>query len=183
MERLQPSPGIRLGPVGTARRTRRMTISIGCFLTMLLGPVIIAPPASAQKVRITNLSDVDFGLIANLQTESRRSQNICLFSNSSGNAYSVTASGSGTGGSFALANGSSTLAYQVEWTPQSGQTSGTALSANVILSGQTSAATHQFCNSGPATSASLIIVLRADELSRAREGNYSGSLTLLIAAE
>ncbi len=145
--------------------------------------VMIPSPVSGQKVRITNLSDVDFGLIANLQVESRRSQNICLFSNSAGNAYSVSASGSGSGGSFALANGSSSLAYDVEWSQQSGQTSGTSLSANGVLSGQTSAATHQFCNSGPAATASLTIVLRAAELSQAREGSYSGSLTLLIAAE
>lgn len=134
-------------------------------------------------MRITSLSDVDFGLIANLQADSRRSQNICLFSNSAGTRYSVSASGSGPSGSFTLANGSSALAYDVEWSQQSGQTSGSSLIANGILSGQTSAATHQFCNNGPATSASLTIVLRAAELSRARQGNYSGSLTLLIAAE
>lgn len=140
-------------------------------------------PASAQKARITNVADVDFGLIANVQSESRRSQNICVYSNSTAGAYSVTASGSGPGSSFALANGPDWLAYEVEWSPQTGQTSGALLSANVALTGQTSAATQQFCNSGPATSASLIVILRAAALSQAREGNYSGSLTLLIAAE
>ena len=150
---------------------------------LFLGAVAQPAPVSAQKVRITGLSDVDFGLITNLQADNRRSQNLCLFSNSPGGAYSVVASGSGPGGSFALGNGSSSLAFDVEWSPQSGQTSGTRLSANSPLPGQASAATHQFCNSGPATSASLTIVLRATELSRARGGLYSGSLTLLIAAE
>ena len=148
--------------------------------------MLVAIPLSsapAQKVRITGISDVDFGQIANPQAESRRSQSLCVFSNSNGNAYSVIASGSGPGASFALANGPNSLAYEVEWSQQSGQSSGTQLSANGALTGQTSAATHQFCNSGPSTSASLTIVLRAAELSQAQEGNYSGSLTLLIAAE
>lgn len=179
MERKQPSLGICLGPGKVKRRTPP---AIAC-LAIFLGIVAVSPPALAQKVRITNLTDVDFGLIANLQAESRRSQNICVFSNSAGNAYSVAASGSGPGGSFALASGASLLAYDVEWSEQSGQSSGTSLSANGILAGQTSAALHQFCNSGPTTTASLTIVLRATELSHAREGNYSGSLTLLIAAE
>jgi spore coat protein U-like protein len=139
--------------------------------------------AEAQKVRVTNLSDVDFGLIANLQAESRRSQNICVFSNSTGTAYSVSASGSGAGGSFSLSNGPAMLAYDVEWSNSSGQTSGTQLSPTVPLTGQSSSATHQFCNSGPASSASMTIVLRGAELSRAQEGSYSGTLTVLIAAE
>lgn len=160
-----------------------MAPGIASFLIIFLGAVAQPSPALAKKVRITGLSDVDFGLIMNLQAENRRSQSLCLFSNSDGSAYSIVASGSGPGGSFALANGSSALAYDVEWSQQSGQNSGTQLSANGTLNGQTSAATQQFCNGGPATSASLIIVLRAADLSQAREGIYSGSLTVLIAAE
>jgi len=137
----------------------------------------------AQKVRITNLTDVDFGLISSPQAEARRSQNICLFSNSSGGAYSVSASGSGAGSSFELNSGGDSLAYDVEWSASSGQASGVLLAPAVPLTGQTSSATHQFCNSGPATTASMTIVLRAAELSRARQGSYSGTLTLLIAAE
>jgi hypothetical protein len=160
-----------------------MKLNFRPLLPFFLAALLCPSPALAQKVRITNLSDVDFGLISNLQAESRRSQNICLYSNSVGGGYSVTASGSGPGASFALANGSNALTYDVEWSPQSGQTTGTPLSANVPLNGQASAATHQFCNSGPAASASLTILLRPAALSQAREGPYSGSLTLLIAAE
>lgn len=139
--------------------------------------------ARAQKVRITDLSDVNFGLISNLQADSRQSQNVCIFSQSIGGRYSVTASGSGSGSSFTLSSGASQLPYEVEWSDQSGQTSGTTLMPAVASTGRVSAATQQTCNSGPAASASLTIVLRSSELSRAREGNYSGSLTLLVAAE
>lgn len=180
---MPPSPEIRLGRAQTARRTCRLGPKIALSLVLFLGFIAQPSSALAQKVRITGLSDVDFGLVTNLQAESRRSQSVCLFSNSVGAAYSVVASGSGPGGSFALTNGTSSLAYNVEWNRQSGQTSGTQLLANGTLTGQTSAATHQFCNSGPATSASLTIVLRAAELSQSREGNYGGSLTLLISAE
>lgn len=140
-------------------------------------------PAQAQKVRITNLSDVSFGLISNLQADARRAQNVCLFSQSAGNRYSITATGSGAGSSFALSNGSNSLAYEVEWSDQSGQTSGTSLSPTVAATGRVSAATQQTCTNGPATSASLIIILRSSQLIQAREGSYSGSLTLVVAAE
>lgn len=140
-------------------------------------------PALADKVRIGGLSDVDFGLIANLQADARRAQNICVYSNGAGNRYSVTAIGSGTGSSFALSNGSNSLAYEVEWSDQSGRTSGTNLAPNVAATGRVSSATQQTCNSGPVASASLIILLRSSALSQAREGSYSGSLTLLVAAE
>ena len=183
MEGTPPSPEVHHVRAQAARRECHIAPGVAACLAMFLGAVAQPSPATAQRVRITNLSDVDFGLIANLQAESRRSQSICLFSNSIGNAYSVVASGSGPAGSFTLANGPSSLRYDVEWSQQSGQTSGTLLSANGILTGQSSAATHQFCNTGPATSASLTIVLRAAELSQAREGSYNGSLTLLIAAE
>lgn len=156
---------------------------VAALLAAVLAATLGASPAWAQKVRITNLSDMDFGTITNLQADSRRSQNVCLYSNGTVGGYSVLASGSGSGAAFALSNGPNSLSYAVEWTDRSGQSSGANLSPNVALTGQASSATHQFCNSGPPTSASLTVVFRAADLSQAREGNYSGALTLLIAAE
>ncbi len=164
---------------GPPKRVPRAGACLALFIALIGGP----NPASAEKVRITNLSDVNFGLLTNLQADSRRAQNICLFSNSAGGAYSVAASGSGPGASFTLSNGSHSLAYEVEWSNQSGQSNGSGVTPTAPLTGRTSSATHQFCNSGPATSASLIIVLRSTQLAQAREGNYTGSLTLLISAE
>jgi hypothetical protein len=154
----------------------------GAFVALLLAAAF-AQPADAQKVRISNLADVNFGTIANLQADSRQSQSICVYSQGAGGAYSVTASGSGGGSAFTLANGAFALPYEVQWSPASGQANGTTLSANVALSGQTSTATQQTCNSGPANSASLIVVLRSAALSQARMGSYNGTLTLVIAAE
>ena len=164
---------------GTLKGASRLPLKIALLLAALLSPA----PVAAQKVRITALSDVNFGLIANLQTDARRSQNLCVFSQSTGGRYSITATGSGSGSSFALANGSNSLAYEVEWSDQSGQTSGTSLVPTVTATGRVSAATQQTCTSGPASSASLIVILRSSSLTQAREGNYSGSLTLVVAAE
>lgn len=164
---------------GTLKGAPRLTLPIAVLLAAFFSP----QPAAAQKVRISDLSDVNFGLIANLQTDARRSQNVCVFSQSAGGRYSITATGSGSGSSFALTNGANSLAYEVEWNDQSGQTSGTSLVPAVAVTGRVSAATQQTCNSGPPSTASLIVILRSSSLTQAREGNYSGSLTLVVAAE
>lgn len=161
----------------------RGTAKVLLHFIFVLTAALHSLPASAQKVRISNLTDVNYGLITNLQADSRRSQSFCLFDTGGSGTYSVSASGSGSGSSFALANGPTSLAYDVEWSDRSGQTLGTRLTPNVAMTGQTSAATQQFCNAGPSSSASLMIVLRSADLEQAREGSYSGSLTLLIAAE
>ena len=183
MGRTPSSRRVRHDDSGIARGGRREAPRILFWLGLLLSVIMVPAPAAADKVRITKISDVNFGLISNLQSDARQSQNICLFSNSIAGAYSISAAGSGAGSSFELSSGSASLAYEVEWSGQSGQTSGTPLAPNVALTGQTSSATQQSCNSGPATSASLSIILRSSQLSRAREGNYSGSLTLVVAAQ
>lgn len=179
---MPPSLGAHPGG-GRARNTRAGVPRLMQSLAFLAVAIGLPQQAAAQKVRITNLSDVNFGLVSNLQADARRAQNVCLFSNSTGGRYSITASGSGSGSSFALSDGAHMLPYEVEWSDQSGQSSGTSLAPTVTSTGRVSAATQQTCNSGPATSASLIVILRASSLTQAREGNYSGSLTLLVAAE
>ena len=66
-------------------------------LALFVGATQLPSAAAAQKVRVSNLSDVDFGLLANLQSESRRSQSICVYTSGSTRSYSVVASGSGSG--------------------------------------------------------------------------------------
>ncbi|MEO6359596.1 MAG: hypothetical protein ABIO43_03350 [Sphingomicrobium sp.] len=157
---------------------------IRCFGALLVtATAVSAAPASAQKVRIDGLVDVNFGTIANLTADSWQSQSICVFSQTANGGYNIRAFGSGTGGSFTLASGGNTLAYEVQWSATSGQTTGTILTANTALTGLTSAATQQVCNAGPPTTASLIVVLRAAALTSAIAGAYSGTLTLVVAPE
>src|SRR5687767_2312750 len=138
---MEPMPSLhgasRL-PGPPARGTPTRVPRAGVWLALMLALIAQPDPASAEKVRITNLSDVDFGLLSNLQADSRRQQNICLFSSSGGGAYSVAASGSGAGSAFTLSNGSNSLVYEVEWSNQSGQSNGSRLTPNAPLSGRTS---------------------------------------------
>ena len=139
--------------------------------------------AASNKVRISNLTDLAFGTITNVGANAAQSESLCLYADTNSNGYNITATGSGGGGAFLLSSGLRTLAYEVQWSSSSGQSSGTQLTANVPLTGQTSAAVQQTCNNGPATTASLIVVLRSAALSGATAGSYSGTLTLVVGPE
>lgn len=174
-----PGTAARSAMLACARR-RRAPLAL-----LLLLPLIIAgEPASAasNKVRITKLVDIAFGTIANLGADAVRSESVCLFADTNTNGYNVTATGTGTGGAFEL-SGPGSMAYDVQWSSSSGQSSGTQLVPNVPLTGQVSSATQQTCGTGPATSASLVVILRAAALSSAGAGTYSGTLTVLIGPE
>lgn len=146
----------------------------------------LASPSAAQSnnVRLTKLSDVEFGSLANLGVDATQSQNICVFAHTATNGYRITAVGSAPGSAFALVSGTGDqLAYEVQWNAAAGQSSGAQLSPSSPLTGLVTTATHQSCNNGPATTASLILVLRSTALSSARAGSYSGTLTLVIGPE
>jgi len=177
---MESKPGQSSGGIG--RRPVFARIAKAAFPALLL---LCAAPADAasNKVRITSLSDVAFGTVANLSSDAVQSQSLCLYADTATNGYNVRAFGSGGAGAFTLTSGSNTLPFEVQWSPSSGQSSGVQLSPNVALSGQVSAATQQTCNSGPATSASLVVILRTAALSSAAAGSYSGSLTLVIGPE
>lgn len=134
-------------------------------------------------MRITGLADVAFGLLTNLSSDAVSSQDVCVYASTATNGYNVRASGSGPAGAFSLASAASSLPFEVQWNSASGQSSGSQLTANVTLSGQVSSARQQSCNSGPAASASLIVILRTAALSSATAGSYNGSLTLVIGPE
>lgn len=157
------------------RTSASLSIAIASF-------AFVAPPVAA-KVRISGLTDVNFGTINNLSADAVQSQSICVYSNGSSSSYGVRASGSGAAGAFTLSNGVSTLAYDVRWNNQPGQSNGTALAPGALLPGQTTNAQHQICSNGPPTTASLIVVLPTASLSAATEGSYSGTLTLIVSEE
>ena len=154
----------------------------GLGVGILLLQLALATPATA-KVRISGLSDVNFGTISNLTIDAVQAQSVCIYSNGTGNRYGVRADGSGAGGAFTLSNGVTTMVYDVRWSGQSGQTNGTVLTSGVMLTTQTTNAQNQTCSSGPPTTASLIVTLPANSLSSAGAGNYSGTLTLIVSEE
>ena len=139
--------------------------------------------SAPSRVRLTNLTDVSF---ANQDpaTPASNAQNVCVWSNASTKGYNVTASGSGAGNVFTLANGALTVPYSVEWAASSGQISGTALTAGSAFTGLTSTATSASCSSGAASTASLIIKMATTDLQGMQAAMaYTGTLTLVVAPE
>jgi hypothetical protein len=183
MARRLTADGFEAAPrfcVPSTGRWRRSAAGAAALI-LLVAPTALQ--AQSDNVRITDLSDVNFGTLGNLGVDAILAQNICVFANTTGRRYRVQAAGSAPGGAFALTSGASLLPYEVQWSASSGQSSGTQLTSGVARTGLVSAATQQACNSGPATSASLVILLRSTSLSSARAGSYSGTLTLVVGAD
>jgi spore coat protein U-like protein len=146
--------------------------------------VALSPHAvAAQQVRINKLTNVAFGTIANLGVDASIAQSVCAYSTTATKGYNVRATGSGTGGAFTLLSGARTMVYEVQWNGSAGQTTGTSLTAGVAKTGFKSTATASGCTTGPLTSASLVVILRAATLSNATAGTYNGTLTLILAPE
>lgn len=171
---------------GTAQIRRRGRAPLATLLLACSGSLLgLAQPASAaNRVRITGLSDVSFGTISSLTLDLVQSESICVYAKSPpANNYSITASGSGPGGAFVLNSPSGTLPFEVQWSDTPGQTSGSQLIANQALGGQHSTASADDCSSGPASTASLIVILRSAALGAAFSGTYTGTLNLLVAPQ
>ena len=136
-----------------------------------------------NRARITGLTDVSF-LNQDPGTAASSAQDVCVWSNTATQAYTITASGSGAANAFTLAAGASTVPYSVEWAAATGQTSGTVLSTGTASTSLTSAATHQTCTSGPSASASLIVRMSTTDLGTMSAGSsYTGTLTLLVTPQ
>lgn len=162
-----------------------LAIALRTVLLTLTISLLFADNSLAATVRITGLSDVSL-LSLNPMANASSAQNICVYSNSATKGYGVTGTGSGTGSAFTLSAGGSVpvLPYSVQWSASSGQTSGTTLTHSVPLTGLTTTATTQQCTGGPATTASLIVLLATSDLQTASQGlTYTGVLTLVVAAE
>lgn len=161
--------------------TGKALIAAAVFAATIAG-LPNGPARAADKARITGLSDVAFGVVSTAGDQSA-SQSLCAYTSSNTNGYSVAANGDGIGGSFALSSGMSQLPYDALWADAPNGTSGTTLIAGSAMSGFTSTASQQSCNSGPSSSASLTIVIRAATLGSARAGTYSGALQITISPE
>ena len=134
------------------------------------------------RVQISGLTDVAFGTV-DPTAPAASAQNVCVWSNTSGKGYSMTATGSGASNAFTLTDGTNTLPYSVEWAGSSGQSSGTALVSGTALGSLTSTATNPTCSAGPATTASLIVKMSAANLQAAVASSYTGTLTLVVAPQ
>lgn len=134
------------------------------------------------RVQISGLSDVAFGTV-DPSTAASDAQDVCVWSNTSGRGYSLTATGSGVANAFTLSDGTNNLAYAVEWADSSGQSAGSVLTPATALGGLASTAVNPTCSAGPAASASLIVKLTTADMQAAVAGSYTGTLTLVVAPQ
>lgn len=132
------------------------------------------------RVQISGLNDVAFGTV-DPATAASSAQDVCVWSNTTGRTYDVTATGSGASSAFTLTDGSNLLPYSVEWGTSAGLSSGTAFTAGTSLTGLASAATDATCSSGPAASASLVVKMSTANMQAAVASSYTGTLTLVVA--
>lgn len=136
-----------------------------------------------NRARISGLTDVAF-TNQDPATAASNAQNVCVWSNTATKAYTITATGNGTGSAFTLSNGTTTVPYSVAWAASKDQITGTALTAGTASSSLTSAATNQLCASGAAASASLIVGISTTDLGTMSAGSsYTGTLTLLVTPQ
>jgi hypothetical protein len=133
-------------------------------------------------VQISGLSDIAFGTV-DPAVAAASAEDVCVWSNTSGKGYTVTATGSGASNAFSLSDGTNSLNYAVEWAGSAGQSTGTALVSGTALGGLSSTATNPTCSSGPAASASLIVKMAAADLQAAAASSYTGTLTLVVAPQ
>jgi hypothetical protein len=180
---LYPATAVRELAARAAAVRDGLIRSAGVLAALCLLTASIDARAASNKVRVTNLADMSFGTVADLQSDAIQNESVCLYADTATNGYNVTATGAGPAGAFQLSSGLSSVAYEVQWSSSSGQSAGADLKPNVPLTGQVSGASHQTCSNGPVTTASLIVLLRSTSLSSATAGTYSGTLTLVVGAE
>ena len=172
--------GLALSGSSAFAATTPLQGSLGGTSTGQIG-ISATIPASVQ---ITKLSDLAFGSL-DPTTATQLTENPCVWSNTATKGYSITATGSGTANAFTLSNGSTTLAYGVQWAGTTGQTTGTTLTAGSAATGFTSTATSPTCASGSATTASLIVAFTTAQM-QAAVGSataYTGTLTLVVSPQ
>lgn len=133
-----------------------------------------------DSVRIQNLVDIPLGQADGVNALSGSSP-ACVFRNGASGNYQITASGSGAANAFTLASGGNTIAYTATYDDGSGAS---ALTTGVALTGQTGADNaSQDCSTGANNNGTIAVSVSAAAQNGAAVGNYSGTLTLTVAAE
>ncbi len=151
----------------------------GLISTTSTGSVAISATV-LQRAQITGLTDIAFGSL-DPATAATASQSDCVWSNTAGKGYTITATGSGTSGAFTLAYNTKTVPYSVQWAATASQTSGTALTAGTASASLVTTATLPGCTAAPSTTSSLIVSIAATDLqTMVAAASYTGTLTLVV---
>jgi hypothetical protein len=166
-----------------ARRQSRNHMVRGPWSRAWLACIIAltaAPPLQAQ-VMIAGLSDLALGQW-NGSSDLEGEVEHCVLGGPGGR-FSIQATGDGPGNSFALLNSAATLPYLVAYNDGGGWSqlvSGTPLGGQ---RGSQNANQFRRCLDGSQPAQSVRVRVLAQELGAAIAGEYSGTLTLLVAPE
>lgn len=149
----------------TGEGTANQTLSQDFSLTLRTLPVI----------QISGLDPIDLGTYDGV-SDLQGGDDFCVFSNSATGAYTVTASGQGSNGSFAVLGGSTGIPLAVEYDDGSGYVPMVANTPSV----QANADDGGLDCTGASSARIRVRALSAD-MQTADGGIYSGELTLLVA--
>jgi hypothetical protein len=142
------------------------------------------------QVRVTNLFNQTVATWITGDPTIIRTNLVCIY-NTAGRTYGITATGGPSG--FLLSNGANTLAYTVLWNdggaanPAGGTTApmfnGIKLAARNNARIPTDTPTNSTdCNAGASPTAQLTITINSTAMDAARDGTFTGTLTLLLSA-
>jgi hypothetical protein len=111
---------------------------------------------------------------------------VCVYSNTAGGAYNITATGDGPSSSFQVSDGSGNfITYQFRWNDVGGTNSGGVnLTSGTILTGQTGADTVSVnCSGGASLNARIRVRFTESDLSTSIGNSYTGNVTISISPE
>lgn len=138
------------------------------------------------RVRISALDDLSLASWVTGDGDVTLTDDVCVYSSRANGGYTIKATGSGTAGAFTLANGTNTLPYSVVWNSGgvgSLANTGTALVADTTSGALTKAARDSSsCNGAtPGPTARLVVGMTATDLDSIVDGDYAGTLTMLVS--
>lgn len=135
-----------------------------------------------KLIRVRGFQDFTPSIYSGTGTRSDSGNlNISTNYGTSGRTYSVTATGSGTGGAFTTSDGlGNTLAYSAFYNQVTGITGRVTLTAGTTLTGRTGAAKPLSITT---PNANLSINFTQANLQAAEAGTYTGVLTLVVTPE
>jgi hypothetical protein len=147
------------------RKTRAGTLTVNVTIPSVL--------------QLSGLQDIALGMWDGLN-DMAGADSMCIYINSAG-LYSVTATGSGPGGAFAVSNAGQNLAMTVTWNDGTGAV---ALAPGVTLANRANSnSASPSCSSHAADNGTLGVLVTAATLNASPiTGNFAGTITLTVIA-
>lgn len=160
-------------------KPRRHSASIRCLPWATL-TLLAAASAVAVDIRISDLSDLDFGSIPPTAGPLTNTMDFCVSLSENGR-YNVVARGSGPGDAFVLRNGFWDLPYTLRYSDKPGRR-GEELTPGLPLGGLKAKRRQpgQDCRRPAAT---IEVTISSASLESARSGRYNGVLRLTVSPE